>query len=313
LAKQKILYVLGHGYSGSTLLALALGTLRGVTSLGEVANLEHDYIADLHCSCQIRLGYCTFWSRIKTELAYRQRDVPIKERWLLEDAAGRELIDARGGGLKKLLLVMGWPLRWFFGSKNIARYERKNIFFLKDMFAITNSEILVDLSKSPERLEVFRKSEDIDIYCLYLKRKPAEVYASNLKRPKKTRAQFGFKVWREAIWYALRTRSYNRTYNKLVPQRKRELNWSEFTQNPSFHLNEIATWLQIEARVAGNELIIKPAEQHIYVGNRWLHWEKPQQVVISQKMSNKKLTPRETKIFRCVLFFFGLKTIKNDL
>jgi hypothetical protein len=62
---SKIIYIAGLGHSGSTILDLSLGTLPGVTGLGELKTLMDDRSRGGHfssvCSCGKRAAECLFW------------------------------------------------------------------------------------------------------------------------------------------------------------------------------------------------------------------------------------------------------------
>jgi len=59
---RKIIYIAGHGRSGSTLLDLCLGSQRAVWSLGEAVGLWHGLLPQkVRCGCGVLWGECAFW------------------------------------------------------------------------------------------------------------------------------------------------------------------------------------------------------------------------------------------------------------
>lgn len=48
---EKVVYIMGHPYSGSTLLSAALGNDLNVFNLSEVCFLEKDFKCNTRCSC----------------------------------------------------------------------------------------------------------------------------------------------------------------------------------------------------------------------------------------------------------------------
>jgi hypothetical protein len=306
LKKQKVLYVLGAGYSGSTLLGLSLGTLKDVVNLGEVASLENDYRPPALCTCSKSLQKCEFWSGLKKQLEKNQKNLPTQQQWNLLNEATRQEIDKKGGGLRKFLAVLGVPLRWLMGSTAELDYLKKNESFFNQAFHFTQAAILVDLSKTPERLNILRQSAAFELYCVYLKRNPREVFASNLKRPKKSRAHFGFKVWREAFWYGLRNISYNRLFKQLPEEQKTVMHWEDFTREPVQSLNQLAKFMGLKEGVKADNLMIDPRLQHVYSGNLWLHRERHTAIKIETQKSNRSLKVREFKILKSILTILGL-------
>jgi hypothetical protein len=289
--------VLGHGYSGATLLGLALGTHAAVRNLGEVVNLEHAYHKNAQCSCGLKVVNCPVWQGLKNHIENRQLNINEIERWALSEAGKREAFDDRGGGINKIKMVLGKSLSSLFGEEYLKQYARKNTDFFARAFEYFGADVIIDLSKSPERLEVLLKHSNLEIYCLYLIRDPNEVYASNLKRPKQTRSKYGFKSIRESIWFRLRTNSYNRAFRKNQPSNRMILNWEDFTKSPVKKLNEICDWLDID-KFTEEKMVINRLDQHNYTGNRWLHRNAEETITISERVSNKKLNKFEKFTFR---------------
>ncbi len=68
----KIIYISGLGHSGSTILDMSLGTLPGVTGLGEVKSLLDPRTRNVHyasyCSCGKKATECEFWKKLPGEL-----------------------------------------------------------------------------------------------------------------------------------------------------------------------------------------------------------------------------------------------------
>jgi len=66
--RQKVIYIAGLGHSGSTLLDMSLGTLPGVTGLGELKTIMDDRTRDNHfssfCSCGKTATQCEVWSKV---------------------------------------------------------------------------------------------------------------------------------------------------------------------------------------------------------------------------------------------------------
>lgn len=59
-----ILYVLGAGNSGSTLLSMAMGAHPEITSIGELVAIDRWYADGNLCSCGSRLDHCDRWGPV---------------------------------------------------------------------------------------------------------------------------------------------------------------------------------------------------------------------------------------------------------
>lgn len=268
-------------------------------NLGEVVNLEHDYNSHASCTCGSQLSSCRFWSRIKAASDGLVAQSPSEGHLSLTNKGTRDGIDKRGG-LSRLITVFVSTLKVYPKSK-IDAYINKS----KTLFTLAGSErpeakYLVDLSKSPERLELLLESEEFDVRCLYLDRDSAEVYASTMARPKLTRAKFGFKPFRESLWLAIRRRHMERIYAKVSPSNRKRVDWNNFLNRPKDVLEEISSWLDIEP-FAGDDNSVRDidyTQQHIYVGNRWLFSRDLQGLRIEKGAKGHSLTPTQKVAYK---------------
>jgi hypothetical protein len=300
VTKLKIIYVLGPAYTGSTLLGLALGSHGSILNLGEVTNLESDYSDGSKCTCGKVLIECGFWSEIRRSIGDSVDEVNFN----LSSQGERELLDQRGG-LNKLWLLLRRRLIDTFPKSYLAHYANKNTNFLRAVArAHPEKEFIIDLSKSPERLDVLRKNVGVDVWCVYVKRDPLKVYASTLERPKLTRAKFGFKSIREAVWLLVRARDMDRVYSSMPENRRVELNFEEFVCNPVRGINSILELVGLSSLpIDGSKnMVIKPSQQHIYVGNRWLFSPGLKNVEIKEKHKINRLSFFQRLVFRIIWF-----------
>ena len=83
------IYIVGRGFSGSTILDVMLGNTADVESVGELvgsmANPEHV------CSCGARLSECPFWTRVRVEVEAAGVDFEALVRASLAQANVRHL------------------------------------------------------------------------------------------------------------------------------------------------------------------------------------------------------------------------------
>jgi hypothetical protein len=78
-----VIYILGYGRSGSTVLDILLGSAPGIQSVGELDLLAREW-ETRSCSCGLAYDACPFWSRVRlhTEEAIGERAVSERERTL---------------------------------------------------------------------------------------------------------------------------------------------------------------------------------------------------------------------------------------
>src|SRR3954451_25163105 len=98
---KRVVYIMGHGYSGSTLLTFLLSTHPQIATIGELgiapqAKEEFGRPEDYLCSCRTPVRQCGFWQRVSREMAERGHDFDVWDA----DLDFR----VRDGGLADLLL-----------------------------------------------------------------------------------------------------------------------------------------------------------------------------------------------------------------
>ena len=80
-ARPKILYIVGAGRSGSTILDIALGNSPEICSSGELVRLpERGWLDDQYCACGERVNRCAFWRDVKSRWIGRSSPDAIDRR-----------------------------------------------------------------------------------------------------------------------------------------------------------------------------------------------------------------------------------------
>jgi hypothetical protein len=294
IKKTKIIYVLSHPYSGSTLLGLFLGNIPEITNLGEVVYLSSDYSDKKKCSCGSQLMNCCFWGEFKKHTEITNTHLSNK----VFKSQKRDKIDQRGG-FYKLFLRLGFPLRLFFNKNERHAYIQTNEMFFNEIDNFdAESDFFVDLSKSNERLELLKSSDKLDVYLIHLKRDLRSVFGSLLKRPKKTRAKYPFKPLRELLWLLINERKNRKLFLNHDPNKSYALSWNEFVKSPSFEIQKVFNHFRFEnLNINKENRKITISDQHLYVGNLWLTRGKVKSVLISERDKADKLTKFQEWIF----------------
>jgi hypothetical protein len=151
--KTKIIYILGSGHSGSTLLDLILGSNSNIESGGEIRRFTK-IIADKEfrdsriCTCGQRLSACPYWE-------------PIFAR-----------IRAHGIDEQRFL---GDPLT----------AQRDNAIFVGEVLRQSGKRVFADSTKSLRRLRILEKTQLFEISVLHLVRDGRAVAFSNMQKGRK--------------------------------------------------------------------------------------------------------------------------------
>ncbi|PCJ88881.1 MAG: hypothetical protein COA54_01230 [Thiotrichaceae bacterium] len=144
-----IIYIMGSGRSGSTLLSNMLGTQSDIVCSGEVYNYKNFFESAVSnkrlCSCGEKLDECGYWRSVREKI---------------EAESGNALVD-----LKDTCLPV-------FKENNYSLFSA-----IKD---VSNKKIIVDSSKRHYRLKLLLKSRLFRIVIVHLVRDARAYSYSNL-------------------------------------------------------------------------------------------------------------------------------------
>ena len=162
--QRKIIYLMGAGRSGTTLLEIILGNGNGIFNCGEL-NRYPDYNG-VPKLCEEGDAKCDFWKKIKAAL--------IQKHNLEHQSHFHRQFEYHKGFFKSLFLGIH--------SKNYVAYAA----FLKDLyhsiFESIDENIITDSSKYPLRGLHLSRVLPYEITYIYLKRDPAAVVRSFAKK-----------------------------------------------------------------------------------------------------------------------------------
>ncbi len=185
----KVVYIMGHGYSGSTLLTFLLGTHPQIATIGELGiapQAKEDLQPEEYlCSCLSPVRECGFWRRVSQEMAGRGHDFDVWDA----DLDFR----ARGGGIADVILRAVQRGRVLETARDMglqilpgARRERDRIVSRIDSLAeivvrIKGCDVFLDSSKRPERATIMQRSGNFDLRVIHLVRDGRGVSWSTMK------------------------------------------------------------------------------------------------------------------------------------
>ena len=140
----EVLYICGHGHSGSTILDIVLGSTPNAFSAGEVSYIVRDGFLKEFCSCGEQIGACPQWK-------------PIFDEWFAEMdiAFGRyRALRATFEGNKATARVL-WNL--LVPSKSWKIYVRATEQLYDAIHAHTGATRIIDSSKPATRIALLRQ------------------------------------------------------------------------------------------------------------------------------------------------------------
>jgi len=166
--KPRVLYVLGYGRSGSTVLGMALGQHPGMVNLGEISVLPTfvpgpTYIAPRACGCLLPLDRCPYWQGVASRLGSMTA--------LAQDGT-------------TLSPTMGWRryAPWLpEPSDELPQWASAAAALYTATIAEAGAEVAVDTSKGASRAWWLWKSGTVDLTFVWLTRRLEDVIRSQIR------------------------------------------------------------------------------------------------------------------------------------
>jgi hypothetical protein len=184
----KVVYIMGHGYSGSTLLTFLLGSHPQVATIGElgIAPRAKTTPEEYFCSCHKPILDCLFWQRVTREMAERGHEFDIWESELEFRAHDRRLADVVLRAVQRgplLETARGAALRVLPGARQeLSRVLGRIKALTEVVTGIKECDTFLDSSKRPERATFMRRFGDFDeMRVIHLVRDGRAVSWSNMK------------------------------------------------------------------------------------------------------------------------------------
>lgn len=166
---MRILYILGRGRGGSTVLANVVGEIPGFFSAGEVRYLwDPVVVRHSSCGCGEAIDECPMWSQVLNSLS----DVDLDQVVAWQHEIVRESNTFR-------LLHPARTSRW----EALTNYAAVTTRLYKTIRKVTGCEVIVDSSKRPSYAAFIRALDDCDPYFVHLIRDPrASAYSWHTRR-----------------------------------------------------------------------------------------------------------------------------------
>jgi hypothetical protein len=160
--KLRVLYILGHARSGSTILDILLGNHPQIVSTGELTHFyEHAFLDPQYCSCGQPILECAFWSGVVARLKAAGRgDIDAKRRLQLQQVFERH----RYALLRAIQRL---------GSQRANEYQEQLLAHYHAIAAESGKSIVVDSSKQvlrARRLHELAQAGHLEARFLFLVR-----------------------------------------------------------------------------------------------------------------------------------------------
>lgn len=240
--KLQIVYIVGFGRSGSTLLGNTINSIAGMTHIGEFRYfLDLGILENRLCACGRRFKDCPYWRMVMSKLS-----MPIEGEYVDELIKLRE----RYSRSVHLLLYRFPPSRRWVLDK-----IRPYLTFIKEAYLaaaqVSGTNILVDSSKFPMYGYLLQLIPEFEVRFIHLVRDPRAVAYSWQRKKKQPDPdeELNFRRY-GAIGSTIRWSAHNLAslcVNMHASSANVIVRYEDFVQDPRSELKKILQMLGISA------------------------------------------------------------------
>lgn len=263
--KLKVLYVMGPGRSGSTVLGQILNGVDGFFLVGELYYLwDRGLIENRLCSCGALFKRCPVWEKV-----------------LRESFGGAERIDAervidlRGQALGNRRLLFSTAKHRRRAVLRMGEYLGALEALYRGVALASESRVIVDTSKSPAYGFALENVQGIEVYVLHLVRDPRAIAYSwwdrKKRQPASEKRPGRYMTARNPLETSLTWSVWNLAVEKTwsdASARYMLLRYEDFVQNPRRCLERVMAFVGEEGTLPlVEEREVSLGVNHAFSGN----------------------------------------------
>ncbi len=265
----RVVYIVGAGRSGSTVLDTCLGDHPEVIGVGELCNLHQaGWTKGEYCACGNPGNECEFWGAVLREWKRRDESADVAEYIKMQNHF-------------ESFRFFGWIqwLRLFKQKLHRTRQFRRYLKLTRNLYqaicAVSGKSIVVDSSKNPVRAMLLSKIPEIDLRIVHLVRDGRAVAWSRKKALQKNqKAGVPNQIASRPIWYSvvywLLVNVMSGLVRKAGSRKSTLVRYEDFVSNPDEALNQIAEVAELDLSGVANAIVtgeVIPVG-HLISGNR---------------------------------------------
>ncbi len=260
----KVIYIMGAGHIGSTILDLVLSSHPKLESLGEVSKFHgYGWLPDNNrqCPCGLSVHDCEFWTQVRqrwTTLASglsAERYMFVQPRFERTRSAWKRLLSNR-----------------FKRTSEFSEYLQGTEAMYRAIKQVGGKEFLVDSSLTPKRAYAQTMNPNIDLYLIHLVRDGRGVIWSLMKPGKKIPAKIYIPAPPQKTtkyWISANLQSAF-VFRNVKAKKRRMIRYEDFVTNPTMVLSEISTMIgeDLTGLIKDTKLTNTDQIRHTVGGNR---------------------------------------------
>ena len=235
----KLIYIMGYGRSGSTLLDVILGNSKAITSVGELGNLVHaGWTNDEYCACGKRAKECLFWTAVQHN--WRQR-------------SGSSVDDFRRVEQHQERSILRWVRALSRGGGASVETQTHQSYLMAVLEAIVSAgrrSVIVDSSKEPLRALLLSRLPGIRLKLIHLVRDVRGVAWSLSKSFKKDErlglqhAIVGRGAWSTSLRWRAKNLQAEYVRRQVKPTEYLLLRYEDLMQRPREMLTRVGEFVE---------------------------------------------------------------------
>lgn len=252
-AFPRIVYIMGTGRSGTTILEILLSNNTGVSGVGEVTHIFQDaYLAKRDCSCGKSAPECTIWGQVKAACQWQDAQLDNYNRVFVDFAWHTRFLHVFTG------LVSG---------RKKAEFKRLNDCLFRSVSELSASATIVDSSKYAGRALQLARMYPKNVRVICLTRAPAGLVSAFRRKDsgeQPPKPLFGI------LLYYIYTMTCFRLVKLVLGKRVLPVQFEQLSADPAGTLDRIEQWSGIDLsdarRIVAEQQILSAG--HIVTGNR---------------------------------------------
>lgn len=273
----RVIFVMGTGRSGSTVLDLFLGQHPMIQSAGELCNIVNSgWIGGQFCSCGERVPACVFWADVRRVWEHLTGAQPEEYERL------RSLVEQRKGTLWKMLRSAR-PENLSLaekGSGKFLAYAQWTHALYRAISKVSGKPIIIDSSKNAARglalVMMDQRMDLIDLHLIHLIRDVRGFIWSQRKgfrrdeRAGVARDLAPRPVWKSALVWLLVNSISERVRARHEQSRTLLMRYEDFASDPLQEAIKLAAFVGVSAEpwleIVTSQRPLEPG--HVVAGNR---------------------------------------------
>ena len=267
---MKILYLMGAGHVGSTVIDVVIGAHPRIESLGEAWKLPGawaDPASDRVCACGAEIRACAFWREVRGHWAERVGDDDVDDGGVERYVAGMGRFEGSRAAWPRLLQSRLRP------SATFEDYLRRNRALYEAVLRVSGKAMVVESSLSPRRALVLSMTPGVELYLVHLVRDGRGVIWSH-QNPAKRAVRKSFRpapAWQTTRYWVSANLQSAYVYSQLPQGRRMRLRYEDFATDPDAALVRLGRFVgeDLSGLLTPDRAIRQPAPQrHTPGGNR---------------------------------------------